>query len=140
MPSHNTLNTLARLAAGLLLGAALSACQGAAPSAPKPALLIAPSAAVQQQLQHIVSAALNTQVTLSAAALTNTPVLIVEAANRSRSLDSPSAQGSWRERPDHFELYLIDNQCWLKHRQSDQQWPIEDATCAAVNSDTVSTR
>lgn len=117
---------------------ALSACQSTAQSSPQPALLVAPSAAVQTELTKIVSGALGAQVTLSSQALTQNPILIIDPPSRPRSLDAPAAQNSWQQRPNHFELYLIDGQCLLKHRQTQQQWAIEEANCAAVNSDIAS--
>jgi hypothetical protein len=102
---------------------------------PQPALLVKPDATAQAQLKRIVDSALNTEVTLSTKALTDKPVLIIDAASRPRSIEAAGVQGSWRDRPDHFELYLVNDQCRLRHRQSNREWPIPDATCVAVNGE-----
>lgn len=133
MGCTNTLKSVARASAGLLLAAALGACQNTTNATAQPALLVNPSNAARAELNTIVSRALNTQVTLSRQALTAKPVLIIDPASRPRSIDSPAAQDSRHRRPDHFELYLAKGQCLLKHRQSEREWPIKKATCAAVN-------
>ncbi|WP_049722707.1 hypothetical protein [Gilvimarinus polysaccharolyticus] len=126
-------NSIARICAGLLLTSALGACQSTAMPEPVPALLVAPNEATQTQLTSIISAALNTKVTLSAQALTNDPVLMIDTSRRPRSLSSAGAQDSWLGRPDHFELYLTKGKCLLKHRQSEQEWFMPEATCKAVS-------
>lgn len=134
LPTIN-LKSVARVSAGLLLATALGACQNTSTPTPQPALLVNPNDAARSELKDIVSNALNTEVTLSSKALTDKPVLIIDAASQPRSIDSATAQGSWRDRPDHFELYVANGKCVLKHRQSEREWPIADATCVAVSGE-----
>lgn len=124
----------ARLGVGALLALALGGCQSTS-VAPQPALLLEPNDQVRSELKGIVSNALNTEVTLSQQALTQEPLLIIDAASRPRSMEAAGAQGSWRDRPDHFELYLVNGQCRLRHRQSEREWPVPGATCVAVNGE-----
>ncbi|WP_041522257.1 hypothetical protein [Gilvimarinus agarilyticus] len=126
---------LSRLCAAALLAGILSGCQNTPSNGPQPALLVTPDDTVRAQLKGIVSDALQTEVTLSQQALTTEPVLIIDAASRPRSLDASGAQGIWRDRPDHFELYLVNGQCRIKHRQSEREWPLPAATCEPVNGE-----
>jgi hypothetical protein len=133
MLTTKTPTLLARLSAGLLL-VALGACQNAPVASPQAALLVAPSDASKAQLQQLVSQALNANVTLSTTALTEQPTLIIDAPSRPHSIENTGPQSTWLDRPDHFSLWLIEGQCRLKHQESEQEWPIDGATCVAVDN------
>ncbi|UTF59522.1 hypothetical protein [Gilvimarinus sp. DA14] len=116
----------------LVLAAAslLAACQYLTETS-APALLVAPSDATRAELTSTVSRALGTKVVLSAQALTHSPRLIIDAPTPS-SLQNQGGAGLTMDRPDHFTLWLENGQCILKHEESDKQWVLQSAHCAAM--------
>lgn len=107
----------------------VAACQSTSgPREPTPAVLIDPDEAVQAELKQRVSKAVEAETLISADALTQSHVLIVERRPY-QQLDNQVAEGRIMERPNHFELYRHGEQCILRHRQSQEEWELKHAHC-----------
>lgn len=106
-------------------------CQTVATGYDKPARITNPSDESRAALQQTVNAALNTNVTLAADALTDSSLLIIEHA-MPRSMDGSPAQGRTMEMPIQFRLVINGDDCILIDQRDESRHVLQDTSCIAT--------
>ncbi|MFU8814865.1 MAG: hypothetical protein ACNA7W_05950 [Pseudomonadales bacterium] len=97
-----------------------------------PAVLVAPDSSTQAELQRLVSEALGgANVTLSASALTDSSVLIVERGSY-RDASGRRVVGRDLGMPEQFRLIKQGDACLLEHQHSGERWLLHSAVCVAA--------
>lgn len=125
-------------AATLMLAAAgltAAACNHVAPDANQPAVIVEPSAASRAALQATVNRLLDTEVQLSADALTETSFLFVER-RIPRSIDGSPAKGRNMEMPYRFTLLTNGTDCVLVDERDGSRHLLADTKCEAADGET----
>jgi hypothetical protein len=94
----------------------------------QPALLNKPSQPEINKISHVIGEALGTNnIRLSHTIFSETNVLIVER----QPIKSNPHLHSANDMPDHFVLLKDSNGCFIYHKQSEQQWLLENIECYA---------
>ena len=106
-------------------------CQTVASGYDKPARITNPNDDSRAALQQTVNAALNTNVTLAADALTDSSLLIIERA-MPRSMEGSPAQGRTMEMPYQFRLVINGDECVLIDQRDDSRHVLQDTSCIAA--------
>ena len=123
-----------RAAALLASGLALAACKSIAPDANQPALIVEPSDASRAALQATVNRLLDTDVTLSGDALTETSFLFIER-RIPRSIDGSPAQGRNMEMPYRFTLLTNGTDCVLVDERDGSRHLLADTKCVVADGE-----
>ena len=110
----------------------LTGCRTDAVAGEIPAVLVAPDARTQAELQRLVSTAQGgVDVTLSPSALTDSSVLIVERGSY-RDASGRRIIGRDLGMPEQFHLIKQGDACLLEHKTSGERWAMQGAVCAAA--------
>jgi hypothetical protein len=110
----------------------ITGCRTDARAGETPALLVAPDANTQAELQRLVSTALGgVSITLSDAALTDSSLLIIE---RKPHVDASGARimGRDLEMPEQFQLIKQGSVCLLEQIRTGERWPLQGAVCVVA--------
>lgn len=95
-----------------------------------PALRVEPDADSRQEIEQVVSSALDgVPVTLADDALTRDSTLIIERGMR-RRIDGPPELGRDLGRPQHFKLVIDARQCFLVHQETGLRYLLQTTRCA----------
>ncbi len=113
---------------------ALAGCKNVAPDATQPALIVEPSEASHAALQATVNELLDTDVTLSRDALTETSFLFIER-RIPQSIDGSPAKGRNMEMPYRFTLLTNGADCVLVDERDDSRHLLADTKCIAANGE-----
>lgn len=122
--------TLALAAAGLML----AACKHVAPDANQPAVIVEPSDASRAALQATVNRLLDTEVQLSADALTETSFLFIER-RIPRSIDGSPAKGRNMEMPYRFTLLTNGTDCVLVDERDGSRHLLDATICEPADGE-----
>lgn len=97
----------------------------------QPALLAKPSQADIDKISLVIGEALDTtNIRLSQTIFTETNILIVER----QLIKSNAHLYSANDKPNHFVLFKEANDCFIYHKQTEQQWFLENIECATYQS------
>ena len=114
----------------LLLPIVLSCTQLSAKD--QPALLIKPTEKSREQVTDIVAQALMAnKVFVSQSAFTQSNQLIIQ--RQSNILDGGAMLLSETELPQYFMLFKNSEGCFIKHRQSQREWSLNNVNCAVID-------
>lgn len=114
----------------LLLPIVLSCSQLSAKD--QPALLIKPTEKSREQITDIVARALKAnKVLVSQSAFTQSNQLIIQ--RQSNILDGGAMLLSENELPQYFMLFKDSEGCFVKHRQSQREWSLNDIKCVVFD-------
>ena len=122
------MNSTTRLFALFLL---VAGCKNVAPDEDAAAVIVNPSDASRAALQATVDAALQTNVPLTADALTETSVLVIER-RIPQTVDGSPAKGRTMEMPIQFHLVTNGTDCVLIDQRNDSRYVLKDTECAAL--------
>ncbi len=107
----------------------LAACQASTVPLETTAVLVAPTAQVQQQLSAAVAKMLGVaSVTLADNALTASSYLAIERVPRTDA-SGQLLQGRVLEKPNTFRLLIKGQACWLEHMNTGKRMQLVDARC-----------
>ncbi|RLA27853.1 MAG: hypothetical protein DRQ63_04925 [Gammaproteobacteria bacterium] len=109
---------------------AMVGCQTLATDGDVAARITNPTDDSRRALQSAVNAALDTNVTLANAALTDSSVLTIER-NPPRSMENLPAQGRNMDMPMQFRLVLNNGDCVLIYTADDSRRQLADTSCVA---------
>jgi len=96
----------------------------------QPARIVNPDDASRASLQKAVNAALHTDVTLAADALTKSSMLTIER-NPPRTMSNPNPQGRIMEAPFRFRLVTNNGECILIDDRDQTRHVLSATSCAA---------
>ena len=114
----------------LILPTVLSCSQLSAKD--QPALLIKPTENSWKQIIDIVTLALKAnKVLVSQHAFTQSSQLIIQ--RQSNILDGGAMLLSESESPQHFMLVKSSEGCFIKHRESQREWSLNNVNCAVID-------
>lgn len=123
--------------AGKLLAVTLLAagCKNVAPDtgADAAAVIVNPTEASRAALQTAVDAALQRRVPLTANALTETSVLVIEH-RVPQTIDGSPAQGRNMEKPLQFHLVRNGDECILVDQRNQSRTVLANTECVAVDA------
>ncbi len=126
------MNVLIKAGAVLLATALSGGCQTTPPGKGEPALLTNPSTEVTQELNRVVSQALNgVGVNIAPGALTTSPTLIIERATP-KTMNGDLIMGRRMDKPDHFTLSRSQGRCVLTHEQTNTHYALKHVECKPV--------
>ncbi len=107
----------------------VTACRAQVVTTTVPALLTNPGAAMLQQIEQTVSAAMGgNKVTLAADAFTHSSVLVIERGLQ-RGITRNPELGRDLGRPFRFQLFVEGSNCVVLDQQTGMYWPLTDAVC-----------
>ena len=121
-----------RLWAWIPVAATLAACSGNRVNPDVAALRINPDAGSKNEIENVVSSALNgVDIMIADDALTRESVLIIERGMR-RRIDGPPELGRDLGRPAHFQLVVDARRCFLVHEETGLRWMLNATECIAA--------
>jgi len=104
----------------------MSGCATAGDVEARAAVLSQTDQKAQDEIQGIVSEALNrTRVLISVDRLSRESTLIIDPVGAGDPMTGGRIMGT----PDHFDLRLRGDSCFLYHRQSDTEYRLRHAQC-----------
>jgi hypothetical protein len=123
--------------AGTLLAVLLlaSGCKNVAPDIDESAVIVNPDGASRAALQTAVDAALQTNVPLSADALTESSILVIER-RIPPSFDGSPAKGRTMEMPIQFHLVRHGSECILVDQRNQSRTVLDNTECVAESAAT----
>lgn len=114
-----------------LMAVAVMGCQTIAIESDHAARITNPDAASRAALQAAVNAALNTNVRISATALTDGDLLTIET-NPPRTMENPNPQGRILEMPVRFHLVINGTDCVLVDQRDQVRYLLANTSCAPL--------
>jgi hypothetical protein len=118
-----------RYIGAVLTSLILAACQSSTVPLETTAVLVAPTAQVQQQLSAAVAKMLGiANVTLADNALIASSYLAIERVPRTDA-SGQLLQGRVLEKPNTFRLLIKGQACWLEHVNTGKRMLLVDARC-----------
>lgn len=120
---------------GKLLALALvllvAGCKNVAPDADVAAVIVNPDEASRAALQAAVDSALQTNVPLTADALTETTILVIER-RIPQTMDGSPAKGRTMDMPIQFHLVTNGTECVLIDQRNEKRYVLENTECTAL--------
>jgi len=114
-----------------LMAVVVMGCQTIAIESDHAARITNPDAASRAALQAAVNAALNTNVRISATALTDGDLLTIET-NPPRTMENPNPQGRILEMPVRFHLVINGTDCVLVDQRDQVRYLLANTGCAPL--------
>lgn len=109
----------------------VAGCKNVAPDADVAAVIVNPDEASRAALQAAVDSALQTNVPLTADALTETTILVIER-RIPQTMDGSPAKGRTMDMPIQFHLVTNGTECVLIDQRNEKRYVLENTECAAL--------
>jgi len=109
----------------------VAGCKNVAPDADVAAVIVNPDEASRAALQAAVDSALQTNVPLTADALTETTILVIER-RIPQTMDGSPAKGRTMDMPIQFHLVTNGAECVLIDQRNEKRYVLENTECTAL--------